>query len=47
MSVWTEIQDRANDIERQEAENMGVGDYCGNETGQRTLRQTIMPSEEA
>lgn len=44
--AWAEIEDRPNDIERQEAENMGIGGYGGEDTNHKILRQTVMPSEE-
>jgi len=47
MAVWDSIEDRPDDKERQDGYLTGVGDVGGNDQGQLTIRQTVMPSEEA
>ena len=47
MSVWTEVEQRADDTQRQQAAEMGVGGYGGDEQGRETVIQTVMPTAES
>ena len=47
MANWTEIVHRPNDKERQDAHNTGVGGYGGEDTKQKEIRQTVLPSGES
>lgn len=47
MGVWTEVERRPDDTERQRASEMGVGGYGGDEQDRETVVQTVMPTEES
>lgn len=47
MSVWTEVQQRADDTQRQQASEMGVGGFGGDEQERESVIQTVMPTEES
>jgi hypothetical protein len=43
---WTEIQERPNDTERQQANQTGTGGWGGDDTKGEELRQKTMPAGE-
>jgi len=47
MAVWTETERRPDDTERQQAAEMGVGGYGGDEQEREIVVQTVMPTEES
>lgn len=47
MGAWTEVQQRADDTQRQQASEMGVGGFGGDEQDRETAVQTVMPTDES
>lgn len=47
VTTWKEVIHRPNDKERQDAYESGVGDYGGEDTRNKEVRQTTMPNTES